>query len=208
MLAVLHLLPASDGLSPISKPLSAYALTPDGAIFDIAVLQLAAGMMVVALALILDGRLRPVVAVALATCITGLVGLVIFPDLTGAHGPTPLGWAHWSASVIAFGAMPLIPVRMWWRHRNGAGCRTIARASGIIGIAAYGWFALFLIGNIIAFATNIPLWRIGGLAERLLAVTELAGAAAVAIWAWRGCRCRAAHPAPRYGDSGHLATRG
>ncbi|OJV28752.1 MAG: hypothetical protein BGO26_15715 [Actinobacteria bacterium 69-20] len=188
-LVILHLLPATDGLNPISEPVSAYALTADGALFDWAIVATAAGLGAILAALILDRRADRTLTGALAITALGLIALVVFPDVTTTHGFTPVGRAHWIATMIAFGVMPMVPLRMYFRHRGLSGCTRVSTLCGRSAAAALGCFATLFVGNVIAFATGLPLWRVGGLVERMLIATELTAAGFVALWTWRGCAC-------------------
>lgn len=192
MLTALHLMPPADRLDPVSQPLSRYALTPDGVVFDLAVGLLAVGLLALLLGLRLGRRAGRPASVALVTCITGLVLLVIFPDVVTPAGLTVVGRIHWVASMVAFGVIPVVPLSLWTRRRGVGGsvrsCR-LTRAGRRIGILAVVWFAVLAIGNVLALLTGIPLWRVGGVVERALALTELAAAGIAAAWMWRGCRC-------------------
>lgn len=188
-LVILHLLPASAGVNPISQPVSMYALTADGDLFDWAIVATAAGLAAIMAALILDRRADRALMVALGITALGLIAVVLFPDVTTAHGFTPIGRAHWIASMIAFGVMPLVPLRMHLAHRGLGGCGRVDALCGRSAAASLGCFAALFVGNVIAFATGLPLWRVGGLVERLLVAAELTAAAIVALWTWRGCSC-------------------
>lgn len=194
-LVVLHLLPASDGVNPISQPVSKYALTPDGGLFDWAIVAAAAGLAAIMAALILDRRSDRTLMAALGITALGLIAVVLFPDVTTAHGFTPIGRTHWIASMVAFGVMPVVPLRMRLLHRGRAGCVRVSRLCGRSAAASLGCFAALFVGNVIAFATGLPLWRVGGIVERLLVAAELTAAAVVALWTWRGCSCAAHDPA-------------
>lgn len=188
-MVILHLLPVTDEVDPISQPVSKYALTADGALFDWAIVATAAGLAAIMAALILDRRTDRTLMAALAATALGLIAVVIFPDVTTTQGFTPIGRAHWIASMIAFGVMPVVPLRMYLLHRGLGGCARVSALCGRSAAAALACFATLFVGNVIAFATGLPLWRVGGLVERLLVAAELTAAAVVALWTWRGCAC-------------------
>lgn len=188
-LVILHLLPGTAGVNPLSEPVSMYALTTDGALFDWAIAATAAGLAAMTAALVLDRRADRVLIAALLVAMLGLVAVVVFPDLSTTDGLTPIGRVHWAASMIAFGVMPVVPLRMHLLHRGLPGCLRVQMLCGRIATAALGCFAILFAGNLVAVVTGLPLWRVGGLVERVLIAVELVAAAVVALWTWRGCAC-------------------
>lgn len=66
---------------------------------------------------------------------------------------------------------------------------TTVRLRAAIGALSCGWLVVFAVGDILVVTTSIPVGLIGGLVERGLAVTELAGAGLLGVWLWHGCCC-------------------
>lgn len=195
-MGLLHLLPAGRGLSPVSAPLSDYALTSAAWLFDMSVLILAAGVGAVLAALVMGGHLRKRSApfVALAVCCLALVAVVIFPDrpLNGVLGPS--GWVHWGAAMVAFGGLPFAATVLRRRHR-GQACRVRLRGlAHALSFAAGGCFVVLFVGSVADLATSIRVWRVGGIVERILAMSEMAVTVLLAGWARAGCACTIAVP--------------
>lgn len=190
-IGLLHVLPSGRGLSPVSAPISDYALTSAAWLFDTSVLILATGVAAVLAALVLGSYLPKASApfVTMSGCCAALVAVVIFPDraLNGVLGPS--GWVHWSAAMVAFGGLPLAATMLRRRHRS-PWCHTrlpgVARA---LSLTAGACFLVLLVGSILDLATSWPIWRVGGIVERVLAVTEMGVTVLMAIWAWGGCAC-------------------
>lgn len=199
-LAIAALHPLEHRLDPMVQPLSKYALTGGGWLFDAGVLVLALGLGAVLYALVLGRSVAPsssAVPVMIASCI-GLVVVVIFPDETSGRTFTATGWAHWAAAMFAFGALPLGPVLIARHHRRLLGCSCLPATARLLSFVAGFWFLVLMVGSVLEVVTQLPVWRVGGLVERSLAGTEVATALVLAVWAWRGCGCRpgSAGPAP------------
>lgn len=188
----LHLLPATGGMNPLTEPISKYALSGAGWLFDTGVLVLALGMGALLSALVLGRSLAPssTAFAAMVVCSVGLVVLVIFPDETSGRTFTPTGWTHWVAAMVAFGGLPVAPLLIARRHRSASGCSRLPGAARLLSIAAAVGFVLLLIGSILEVVTVLPVWRVGGVVERTLAGSEIGAALLLALWAWRGCACR------------------
>jgi hypothetical protein len=191
-IAVLHVLPAERALDPMNEPISKYAMTPDGWLFDLGVLVLVFGLGTVLWALVLGRAVAPTsTAVPLMIgCCVGLIVVVIFPDETAGRTFTATGWTHWAAAMLAFGGLPFVPLLIGRHHRRAAGCSPLPGAARLLSYAAGFWFVLLLVGSLMEAVTMVPVWRVGGVVERSLAGTEVATAVVLAIWAWRGCGCR------------------
>lgn len=190
-IGLLHVLPTDRRLNPVSAPISDYALTSAAWLFDTSVLILATGVAAVLAALVLGNYLPKASApfVTMAVCCAALVAVVIFPDrtLNGMLGPS--GWVHWSAAMVAFGGLPLAATMLRRRHRS-PWCHT--RLPGVarsLSLTAGACFLLLLGGSILDLVTSWPVWRVGGIVERVLALTEMTMTVLMAIWAWGGCAC-------------------
>jgi hypothetical protein len=190
-MGLLHLLPSGRGLSPVSTPLSDYALTSAAWLFDMSVLILAIGVGSVLAALVIGGYLRtasPAFAV-MTVCCVALVAVVIFPDhaLNGVLGPS--GWVHWGAAMVAFGGLPFSSSLLRRRHR-GERCRVRLRGlTRALSRTAGACFLVLFVGSTVDLTTSLPVWRVGGMVERILALTEMAVTVLLASWARAGCAC-------------------
>lgn len=176
-------LPATRMLSPMSEPLSKYALTPAGWLFDLAVMVLALGVggIVAALVLTRTVRISSVPFAALSGCALGLVAIVIFPDYTNQTGGlTTIGWLHWSASVAAFAGPPLAALLLARRH--AAGRSWPLSAARWLSIIAAICLTVYVAGAVLEWTTDLPVWLIGGAVERGLAAAEIAIAVTLAAW--------------------------
>lgn len=190
-MGLLHLLPSGRGLSPVSTPLSDYALTSAAWLFDMSVLILAIGVGSVLAALVIGGCLRAAspAFVAMTVCCVALIAVVIFPDhaLNGVLGPS--GWVHWGAAMVAFGGLPFSSSLLRQRHR-GPRCRV--RLHGLtraLSLTAGACFLVLFVGSTVDLMTSWPVWRVGGIVERILALTEMAVTVLLAGWARAGCAC-------------------
>lgn len=204
-LGLLELLPPVRSMDPMSQPLSMYALTGLGWLFDGAVLALAVGVGGVLCALVLGRcvRVSSMAFVAMTACCAGLIAIVIFPDYTSAGRLTMIGWLHWIAAVLAFTGPPIAPLVLARRHRSASGCSRLPATARMLSFTAVGCFVFFLGGTLLEWMLGIPVWRVGGIVERTLATTEIAIAVVLAVWVWRGCPCGVGwrplrhRPAPR-----------
>ncbi len=192
VIALLHVLPAGRALNPVSEPISNYALTSDGWIFDVGVIGLALGLIALLSALVRSGCvavLSPSFAV-MSVCCVGLVGVVIFPDRTSGGRFSGIAQAHWAAAMLTFGGLALAPVLMG--HRRASECSPLPRVARWLSISAGWWFTVLFVGSILQLSAALPLPvpHIGGLVERALAGTEIVVAGVLTVWAWRGCPCR------------------
>lgn len=190
-LGLLQLLPPVRHMNPMSEPLSKYALTGLGWLFDVAVLTLAVGVAGVLAALVLGRcvRVSSMTFVAMTACCVGLIAIVVFPDYTSAGRLTTIGWLHWIAAVIAFCGPPIAPLILARRHRPATGCSRLPNFARYLSFTAMSCFAIFLVGTLLEWVAAIPAWRIGGIVERCLAGAEIAIAVVLAVWTWRGCPC-------------------
>ena len=192
VIVLLHVLPAGRALNPVSEPISNYALTRVGWLFDVGVIGLTLGLASLLSALVRSGCLRarsPSFAVLSACCI-GLVGIVIFPDRTSKGSLTTVAQMHWAAAMLTFGGVALAPALLG--HGRAPGCSRLPRVARRLSVSSASWFGLLLVGSILQLTKSFPLPipHVGGLVERALAGTEIIVAAVLTAWAWRGCPCR------------------
>jgi hypothetical protein len=50
-------------------------------------------------------------------------------------------------------------------------------------------FLVLFVGSTVDLTTSLPVWRLGGIVERILALTEMAVTVLLASWARAGCAC-------------------
>ena len=197
LLVLLH--GVSKSISPLSQPISDYALTRYGWLFDLAVVVLALGLATLLCALVAAKlvELGSGSFVATATCCVCLLVLVVFPDQGAAGGLSASGWAHWTAAMVAFGGLLVTPVVLGSRHRTRTGCSRLPGIARRVSYSAGGWFAVLLTGSVMELVTPLRIWRLGGLIERALSASEVMVAMLLAVWAWRGCSRKCSGSAER-----------
>jgi len=116
-IGALHVIPPSSALSPYRRTISEYALMETGAIFNVAVLVLAAGSVATVLALV-GAALAPARSggvLALLLWSFALAAVVYFPKHNWAVGPSAEGTVHRVASVVAFLSLPVAALLYLWR---------------------------------------------------------------------------------------------
>jgi hypothetical protein len=187
-IGLLHVLPPTDRLDPLSRTISEYALLPDGWVFDAAVLLLSAGSAVVLVALLLRRLVawRSFGALMIAVWCLGLIGLILFPKHGFGADNTFGGRVHWTWTLIAFFSLPIGTTLMCWSARlpGARWPRWALRLSTISG----GWFLVLTTQTVLSAATPIQAWRAVGLVERALSLTEMAVVVVLAVWVLHECR--------------------
>lgn len=190
-LVALQVVPTSGESDPLSAPLSQYAFTPDGWLFDVSVLTLAFGLGMSASALV-RGRCIPVRSAAcglLSICSLGLVAVVIFPEHDSAGAVRTAGYIHWAAAMLTFGGLSVVPALLG-RHRVSAACSRLTSRARRLCVGTGPCFVLVATADLLHYETPLPVpaWWFG-LGERVLVALESAMAAVLITWAWRGCTC-------------------
>jgi hypothetical membrane protein len=188
----LHLVaPAVD---PIRRTISEYALGQYKLVFDAGVLALAFGSFAVLLGAVRSGLVaaRSTATALLALWPVGLCLVVAFEKINWSLGPTPSGYVHRYASIVAFLALPLGLIalsRRWLRTPDG---RRFAAWSTGLGALAIVWFSPFVLGLLARPLTGVPWYRVVpiGFVERGLALTEVLAVVVLAAWVY----ARAARP--------------
>jgi hypothetical protein len=180
LVGVLHVL---GGLDPLWMTLSEYALGPLGWMFDLGVTGLAAGSLLVLLALVGAGLLRwpSTGAVALLVWAGALLVLVLFQKADWSVGPSLSGYVHRYAGFAAFVALPAAALAVArGRGRSGRGLTTLA-------LLSYGWLSVIVAGMLLYPLAGVPMWQVVplGLVERGLALSELAALTLLATTAYR-----------------------
>jgi hypothetical protein len=181
-IGLLHVMPGSRVLNPLSSTVSEYALLPDGWIFDSGVILLAVSSALILVAMMV----RELVAwrswgalMTLVWCV-GLVGLIVFPKQGFGIDPSVAGRVHWTWTLIAFFSLPIGINLICWQHRTlpGRWRRWAVRLSMVAG----GWFAVLTVQTAISALTPIEAWRVVGLVERALSLTEMIAVAVLGLW--------------------------
>jgi hypothetical protein len=212
-LVALQALPVSGLPDPMSAPLSAYAFAPDGWLFDVSVLTLAFGLAVLVSALV-RGRCiagRSAASRLLRVCSLGLVAVVIFPEHDASGAVRTAGCIHWAAAMLTFGGLSIVPALLG-RHGVSSACSRLTSLARRMCAGTGPCFVLVASADLLQYQSPVPVpaWWFG-VGERVLVALELAVAAVLTAWAWRGCACETATNqqrwsratvAPRPSDSG------
>lgn len=183
----LHVL--APEVEPLRRTLSQYALGPWKPYFDAGVLAVAAGSAAVLAGLVRAGlvRWRSAPAVLLAAWSACLVVVVAFEKIDWSVGPTPAGYLHRYASLVAFLCLPagaLLLARVWRGDARWARFAAWTRALAWLSLA---WLTPVLLGVALWPLTGVPWYRFVplGLFERGLALSEVAAVLVMGLWAAR-----------------------
>ncbi|MEU8659859.1 DUF998 domain-containing protein [Actinoplanes philippinensis] len=188
--ASLHVLPPSADLDWTRRTISQYALMPDGWVFDVATLLLAAGSAAILAALRRAGRLGRGALTVLALWVVGLVGVVWFEKHNWQAGPSMSGDVHRVFSVVAFLSLPIGALLAAGRAPGTA--RWVA-AGGVVSLLCFTpilWAVLAQSWTGVRWWHAIPL----GTVERLLGLAEVVTVLLLAVWALRTDRIRGRAP--------------
>lgn len=197
--ALLHVVPATRGISATEDTISEYAFSSAQWLFNIAVLLVAAGPAVLWLDLIRSGAIR----VASVTSVfgwlwtLGLALVVVFEKTDWAVGPSLGGTIHRYASIVAFLALPVAVIAAAGvLFRTSAPWRVTAR---VLGASSLLWFGIIFAAILRMAAGGPPWWRSIplGLVERGMVLNELLAVTALAagMLVTRARTTRASHPA-------------
>jgi len=188
LVGALHALQAAQ-VDPIRRTISEYALGEYGWMFDLGVIGLAVGSLLVLLALIRAGLLGPYSAGALAlgTWSVTLLVVVAFEKANWSIGPSVGGYIHRYASLAAFIALPVAALALGRRWRRDPQFGRCAAGSRVLGWVSLGWLSTIVLGVFLRPLTGVPWWQFVplGLVERGLAITEVVAVVVMAAWAWR-----------------------
>jgi len=190
LLVALQVAPASRALDPMSEPLSQYAFAPDGWLFDAGVLMLAFGLAVLVTALVRRRCIprRSGACGLLSVSSLGLVAVVVFPEHEPSGAVGTAGLIHWAAAMLTFGGLSFVPALMG--GHGVAGCSRLTSLARRMCAGTGPCFVVVLAVNLASYETPMaaPAWSFA-LGERVLIASELALAAVLVVWAWRGCTC-------------------
>jgi hypothetical membrane protein len=178
---VLHVVPPTSATSPWRRTISEYAYSSLGWVFNVGVLAVAAGSLIIASSLWASGALRRVSAgsLCLVAWSASLAVLVVFPKHDWSVGPSSHGSIHRAASLIAFASVPLAAIAIG-RRRSGR-LAVPARTAMTCGIVSAGFLSLLVGAFLLRPLTGTPWYRVFplGLMER--GITAFAVAAIVAL---------------------------
>ena len=188
LVGALHVLQAGR-VDPVRRTISEYALGDHGWMFDVGVIGLAVGSVLVLLALIGVGLLgrSSTGAVALGVWAVTLLVVVAFEKANWSVGPSVGGYIHRYASLAAFVALPVAALALGRRWRRDPLFGWYPIGLRVLGWLSFGWLSTIVLGVALRPLTGVPWWRFVplGLVERGLAVTEVAAVLLMAAWAWR-----------------------
>jgi hypothetical protein len=192
LVLLLHVLPPSNQINPMTRTISEYALGANGWMFDVGVLALAAGSMLVLAGLVRAGVVRAVSGSAVFVTLwsAALAVLVFFEKYDFANGEHtgPSGMIHRMASLVAFLSLPtaaLLASR--GAARRNPSWRRPAAWTRWAALASWATLSLLLYAVAQSFVTDVSWWRVfplGGM-ERLIAVAEIVAVFAMGNWARR-----------------------
>jgi hypothetical protein len=201
LVGVLHVVPPSDAVSPVSRTISEYALLDNGWVFVTAVGILAAGSAAVLVASVLVGLVRvdSVACVTLAAWCLGLAGVILFPKHNWSVGPSASGDVHRVASLIAFLSLPVAAIlvgRAWRDHPRWHAHATTILCLGVVSLLSFSPIAYAILTEPL---TGVRWWRAIplGAVERILALSEVITVLALGWWsAQAGRTASVAQPRP------------
>ena len=183
VLAVLALhVVALEEVDPVRRTLSQYALGPWKPVFDAGVL---AGLVRTGLT-----RGRGAAVALLAVWSVCLVVVVAFEKIDWSVGPTPTGYLHRYASLVAFLCLPAAALALGRAWRDDPCWGRFAGWTRWLGVAALVWLVPLLLGFVLRPLTGVPWWQFVplGLFERGVALTEVVAVVVMGLWAARAAR--------------------
>jgi hypothetical protein len=176
-------------VDPVRRTISEYALGEHRWLFDTGVLGLAVGSGLVLLALVHAGLLPwpSRGAIALGVWAVALVVVVAFEKTDWAVGPSVGGTIHRYASLVAFLSVPFAALALGRRWRGDADWGRFAAASRTLGVVALVVLGAIVVRIALRNVPGVPWSQIFplGLAERGLAITEVAAVGVFALWSLR-----------------------
>jgi Protein of unknown function (DUF998) len=191
-LAVLALHVLAPEVDPVRRTVSQYALGPWKPVFDAGVLAVATGSAAVLAGLVRVGlvRWRSAPAALLAAWSALLVVVVAFEKIDWSVGPTPTGYLHRYASLVAFFCLPAAALAVGRAWRGDVRWGRFAAWTRRLGVVSLVWLAPMLLGFVLRPLTGVPWWRFVplGLFERGVAVTEVVAVLVLGWWAARAAR--------------------
>lgn len=180
-----------DEINPLRRTISEHGLGPQGWIFAVAVVLLAAGSAAIGVGLARRKLAGVVGTLALMSWSVGLLVAATFPKHDWAVGPSLNGTIHRWGSVVAFVSLPIaaLIIARPWRHPEWRSSAVIAYVLGIgSALVIAGMATVMWIGS----RSGLAWWQVMplGLAERVLAGVEVATLVALGVWASRSAQSR------------------
>jgi hypothetical protein len=119
-----------------------------------------------------------------------LVVVVAFEKIDWSVGPTPTGYVHRYASLVAFLCLPVAALALGRAWRGDARWGGFARATLWLGVASLAWLVPILLGFVLRPLTGVPWWQFVplGVFERGVALTEVAALVVMGVWAAHAAR--------------------
>jgi hypothetical protein len=116
-----------------------------------------------------------------------LLVVVAFEKIDWSVGPTPTGYLHRYASLVAFLCLPAAALAFGRAWRDDPRWARFAAWTRWLGIASLAWLAPVLLGFVLRPLTGVPWWQFVplGLFERGVALTEVAAVLVMGAWATR-----------------------
>ena len=191
LVGALHVLQAAR-VDPVRRTISEYALGDHGWMFDVGVIGLAVGSVLVLLALVgagLIGR-SSTAAVALGVWGATLLVVVAFEKANWSVGPSVGGYIHRYASLAAFVALPVAALALGRRWRRDPLFGWYPIGLRVLGWLSFGWLSTIVLGVALRPLTGVPWWRFVplGVFERGVALTEVAALVVMGVWAAHAAR--------------------
>jgi hypothetical protein len=192
LVLLLHVLPPSNQIDPMTRTISQYALGTNGWMFDVGVLALAAGSMAILAGLVRGGVVRAVsgTSVFLTLWSASLTVLVVFEkyDFAAGQHTGASGMIHRMASLVAFLSLPagaLLATR--GAVRRNPSWRGPAAFTRWTAIVSWACVSLLIYAVAQSFFTDVSWWRLFplGAMERLIAGAEVVAVFALGHWARR-----------------------
>lgn len=176
MIAVLHLVGPTAEISVVRRTISEYQLTTSAWAFNLGVVLLAVGSLVVIVALVRDRVAGPGGVILLLGWVAGLLTLAMYEKHNWATGPSGTGQVHRLASLVAFLCLPLSMMVISARGRRTGLPLAASRWVFVLGAIGLAWFLPIVAAMLLRPATGLPWWQAIplGLVERGLALSEVA----------------------------------
>ncbi|HEY0579035.1 MAG TPA: DUF998 domain-containing protein [Pseudonocardia sp.] len=190
LILLLHVLPPSNRVDPMTRTISQYALESNGWMFDVGVLALAVGSMAVLAGLVRAGVVRAVSGTSLFITFwsASLTVLVIFEkyDFQNGQHTGASGMIHRMASLVAFLSLPLaVLLASRGAARRNPGWRRPAAWTRWAGIVSCACLSLLIYAIVRGFVADVSWWRVFplGALERLIALSDILAVSVLGVWA-------------------------
>jgi hypothetical protein len=171
----------------LRRTISQYGLGPDRWVFNLGVLALAVGSVLVLAPLVRRGitSWRSGASIALWLWSIGLIVVVAVPKQDWSLPRSIGGDIHRLASVVAFVALPIAAILLSRRWRRDEVWGRFARWTFGLGVLAAVAFTPLIYSIVGSLVTGTPWYRLItlGWVERVLVVVEVLAVIAMGVWA-------------------------